>query len=237
VGSEETGHNITLGWMEGHYEDQPPVFCGNGLKSALNTFAASQFLLGGQPVARYYARLEKPFAPGFKGTRYVYYIHQEKFCNGSAVWHRVRNCILKAGRERGYQCRVIPFREDKDMLYISLASSKGTQAGVFVRNSGTENKISVNLRGAKGDAASLKAIGELAARILFTTLKNQESHHYKVELDLLSRIAAQPLKETQVTGSDQQVLREMAKQKLVQPSARGWRLTPLGSWYITSAPE
>ncbi len=237
VGSEETGHNITLGWMDGGQEDGMPVFCGNGLKSALNTFAASQFLLGGQSVARYYTRLEKPFAPGFKGTRYVYYIHQEKFCNSSAVWHRVRKCILRSGRERDYRGRVIPFREDKDMLYISLASPKGNQAGVFVRNSGTENKISVNLRGAKGDASALKAIGEQAVRILFTALKNQDSHHYKMELDLLSRIAAQPLQETQVTGSAQRVLMEMAKQKLVQPSAGGWRLTPLGSWYITSAPE
>jgi phosphomannomutase len=237
VGSEETGHNITLGWMEGVEYEGLPVFCGNGLKSALNTFAASQFLLGGQSVAKYYARLEKPFAPGFKGTRYAYYIHQEKFANGSDVWQRVRKCILKAGRERGYRGRVVSFREDKDMLYISLTSSKGSQAGVFVRNSGTENKISVNLRGAKGNAAALKVIGEQAVRILFTALKNPDNPHYKIELDLLNRIAAQPLQEAQVTVSARQVLMEMAKQKLVQLSVKGWRLTPLGSWYITSAPE
>jgi phosphomannomutase len=235
VGSEETGHNITLGWMDG--EGRLPVFVGNGMKSALNTFAASQFLLGDKPVAKYYVRLERPFAPGFKGTRYAYYIHQEKFSNGSAVWHRVRKCILQAGKKNGYRGRVIPFREDMDMLYIALSSPKGNQAGVFVRNSGTENKISVNLRGGKGDAASLKAIGEQAVRILFTTLKDQTNHHYKVELDLLSRIAAQPLPETQVSRSAQRVLMEMAKQKLVQPSAKGWRLTTLGTWYITSAPE
>lgn len=236
VGSEETGHNITLGWMEDG-DERLPVFCGNGLKSALNTFAASQFLLGGKPVAKYYARLERPFAPGFKGTRYAYYIQQEKFSNGSAVWKRVRQCILQAGKQSGYKGRVIQFAEDKDMLYISLMSPKETQAGVFVRNSGTENKISVNLRGAKGDAPALKAIGEQAVRILFTTLKDRKNHHYKVESDLLHRIAVKPLKEAQVTGSAQQVLREMAKQKLVHPSARGWRLTLLGSWYISSAPE
>jgi hypothetical protein len=224
--------------MEGAEDEHLAVFCGNGLKSALNTFAASQFLLEDLPPTQYYARLERPFAPGFKGTRYVYYIHQEKFGNGSTVWHRVRRCILKAGRERGYRGRVVPFREDKDMLYISLASPKGNQAGVFVRNSGTENKIGVNLRGAQGDAASLKAIGEQVVRILFTSLKNQDSHYYKMELDLLSRIAAQPLQESEVKGAaDQRVLMEMAKQKLVQPSAEGWRLTLLGSWYITSAPE
>ncbi len=238
VGSEETGHNITRGWMESAEGERIPVFFGNGLKSALNTFAASQFLFGDQPVARYYARLERPFAPGFKGTRYAYYIHQEQFYNGSTVWNRVRKCILQAGRERGYRGRVVSFREDKDMLYISLESSKGNQAGIFVRNSGTENKISVNLRGAKGDAASLKAISEEAVRILFATLKNEDSPHYQVELDLLSRIAARPLKESQVTGATaRRVLMEMAKQKLVQPSPKGWRLTPLGTWYITSAPE
>lgn len=237
VGSEETGHNITLGWMDVGQGESMPVFCGNGLKSALNTFAASQFLLGSQAVAKYYARLEKPFTPGFKGTRYVYYVHQEKFCNGSAVWRRIRQCIMKAGRERGYRGRVIPFREDKDMLYVSLTSSKGNQAGVFVRNSGTENKISVNLRGAKGDASALKAIGEQAARILFTALKNQDNDHYKMELVLLSRISAQPLKENQVTGSTQRLLMEMVKQKLVRLSAKGWCLTPLGSWYINNTLE
>ena len=234
VGSEETGHNITLGWMDGGQEYGMPVFCGNGLKSALNTFAASQFLLGDKPVAQYYARLERPFAPGFKGTRYAYYVHQAKFANGSAVWRQVRQCILKAGRERGYRCRVVSFREDRDMLYISLVSSKGNQAGVFVRNSGTENKISVNLRGAKGDASALKAIGEQAVRILFKNLKDQKNRHYKIEWELLNRIATQPIKESGIKTADQQVLREMAKQKLVKPSIKGWRITPLGSWYINN---
>ncbi|NIQ02654.1 MAG: hypothetical protein GWM98_21695, partial [Nitrospinaceae bacterium] len=109
VGSEETGHNITLGWMTGQDGSSIPVFCGNGLKSALNTFSATQTLLGGQPVKKYYAQLERPFPAGFKGTLYAYYIHQEKFGNGSAVWNRVRRCLAREGRQRGYRCRVVPF--------------------------------------------------------------------------------------------------------------------------------
>lgn len=238
VGSEETGHNITLGWLNWQGKDCIPVFFGNGLKSALNTYAATQYLLGDKPVTQYYSKLERPFAPGFKGTRYAYYIHQEQFNNGSTVWHRIRKCILQAGKKRGYRGRAIPFREDRDMLYLELISAKGGQAGVFVRNSGTENKISVNLRGAKSDATALKAIGEEAVRILFATLKNEENHLYKVEQDLLRQIAAQPLPESKVTDATaQRVLMEMAKQKLVLPSAKGWRLTPLGTWYIKSVPE
>jgi hypothetical protein len=123
------------------------------------------------------------------------------------------------------------------MLYISLVSSKGNQAGVFVRNSGTENKISVNLRGAKGDASALKAIGEQAVRILFKNLKDQKNRHYKIEWELLHSIATQPIKESGIKAADQQVLREMAKQKLVRLSVKGWRLTPLGSWYINKTPK
>ena len=41
-------------------------------------------------------------------------------------------------------------------------------------------------------------MGAQAVSILFTALKNQDSPHYKVELDLLSRIAGKPLMESQV---------------------------------------
>ena len=74
-------------------------------------------------------------------------------------------------------------------------------------------------------------------RILFTTLKDTKNPRYKTEQDLLSRMAAEPMKETQVPGPAQRVLMEMVKQKLVQLSAGGWRLTPLGSWYITHTME
>ena len=46
------------------------------------------------------------------------------------------------------------------MLYIALGSKKSENAAVFVRNSGTENKIGVNLRGPMESASKLKSIGE-----------------------------------------------------------------------------
>ena len=78
------------------------------------------------------------------------------------------------------------------MLYISMSAGK---AGIFVRNSGTEDKISVNLRGSKSDASNLREMGLEAIKILFTTLKNREHHFYKQELYVLSQIASQSLKE------------------------------------------
>ena len=84
----------------------------------------------------------------------------------------------------------------------------------------------------------MKQIGQQAVRILFSTLKDETHHRYKVELDLLSRIAGRPLMESKISDAESlQVLAELGKQKLIQPSPKGWKLTALGTWYITSAPE
>lgn len=234
VGSEETGHNITLGRLNTADGRRIPVFCGNGLKSALNTFAATESLLAHQSPQGYAAKIAKPFPPGFKATLYAYYVRQREFFNGSAVWSRVQRLLRAAAREHGYACKTVTFREDPDMLYLALTSPANTPAAVFVRNSGTENKIGINLRGAKKDAGTLRRIGDRAVKLLFQVLKDEAHHCYKVELDLLSRIAGKPLPESQVTDSEEQrVLHEMGRQNLVRSTSRGLVLTPLGKWYIS----
>jgi hypothetical protein len=118
------------------------------------------------------------------------------------------------------------------MLYISLAEGK---AGVFVRNSGTENKISVNLRGRKSDARKLKKIGLEVIKLLFSLLKDHDNALYKMELCALSQIASQHVTDEKLEVKNQYKLRlidEMKKQNLIQPSPEGNRLTSLGKWYI-----
>ena len=118
------------------------------------------------------------------------------------------------------------------MLYISLAEGK---AGVFVRNSGTENKISVNLRGRKSDARKLKKIGLAVVKLLFSLLKDHDNALYKMELHALSQIASQHVTDEKLKVKNHYKLRlidEMKKQNLIQPSPDGNRLTSLGKWYI-----
>ena len=67
IGSEETGHNITQGKLEG---GTSAIFFGNGLKSALNTFSATEYFLKNKSIKAYFSHLEKPFKPGLKETYY-----------------------------------------------------------------------------------------------------------------------------------------------------------------------
>ncbi len=230
VGSEETGHNITESKFIRPNGESMSIYSGNGIKSALNTLVATEHL--NLPPAKYYNKISRPFTPGFKGTLYVYYIHQELFFSGSIVWRKVKQTLMRAAKKRGYQVATRVFPEDPDMLYISVSAGK---AGIFVRNSGTENKISINLRGSKSDAANLKQMGQETIRILFSALKNCDHHFYKLELDALSQIASQPLNEKKLEiekHSKTRLVTEMQKQGLIEMSSKGFRLTALGKWYV-----
>jgi phosphomannomutase len=239
VGSEETGHNITPGWLDLESGNRMPVFFGNGLKSALNTFAATEFLFKGKTARAYFSGIHKPFKPGFKETLYVYYVKKELFHKDSAIWKQVQRLLLADARAEDFRGGIVKFPEDPDMLYISLkpGSSKNATAGIFVRNSGTENKISVNLRGDKKEAGRLKKIGENAIRLLLEALKDTDDHYYKLELDVLSQVAMHPVPEDKLILEKQsrtRILAEMGKQKLIELTSKGYRLTARGKWYIAS---
>ena len=239
VGSEETGHNITLGRLPLANGNALPVFFGNGLKSALNTFAATESLFAGKRVKNYFSGIHQPFKPGFKATLYVYYIVKERFHNNSAIWNQVRREIQKAGRDAGFKASTARFPEDPDMLYINFKDDGGGQAAVFVRNSGTENKISVNLRGPKKLARKLLGIGEGIVRILLGAIKDTGEHFYKLELDVLSQIATAPAQENKLVvdkAARGRLLAEMGKQGLIELTEQGYRLTARGRWYIASDP-
>ncbi len=240
IGCEETGHTITAGQLNG----DPPaeVYFGNGVKSALNTFSATQFLLKGKSVREYFARLERPFQPGIKETFYAYYIMKGLFCKNSPLWRRIKKVIAAEAKQKGFTCSTLNFRDDPDMLFLALNADGAARGrrdtpenGIFIRNSGTENKISVNLRGGKKNARALKSIGETCIRLLLPALKDQNNRYYKLEQILLSQIAKAPLPESALKGPAQkQVAAAMLKQDLVQPGAKGFRLTARGKWYTAS---
>jgi phosphoglucosamine mutase len=232
VGSEETGHNITTGFLTLPNQEEILIYSGNGLKSALNTFAATEHLATTLSPKRYIKVVRQPFSPGFKSTLYAYYIRQQLFHKDSLVWRKVRQLIFKTVKQNGYSAKTRNFLDDPDMLYISLA--KG-EAGIFVRNSGTENKISVNLRGRKSDAKKLKNIGCEILKLLFSQLKDQNNLFYKKELYILSQIACRPIMDEDLEIENQykpRLISEMKKQGLIKLSFKGNCLTPLGKWYI-----
>tara|TARA_B100000686_G_scaffold351340_1_gene449878 strand:+ start:2784 stop:4844 length:2061 start_codon:yes stop_codon:yes gene_type:complete len=239
IGSEETGHNITAGklpvspWSNGG----EIVFCGNGLKSALNTFSATRALFHSKTIRSFFKVLENPFLTGFKKTDYVYYVKKEKFYKNSNVWKAIKKCVETETQTLSWQTQFVSFPEDPDMLYFvfNYREVQGVvkRSALFVRNSGTENKIGVSLRGPKRDSAKLKNLGEQIIRVLIKKMKDLESEWTCDERRLMRNMTrksltgyAMGLKSERL----QRLLAELNKQGLAEPCKGGYRLTSRGKW-------
>jgi len=234
IGNEETGHNITQGFLVREDGKKTPVFFGNGLKSAINTFTATQFLLGSKPTRTYFYDLAHPFSSGFKKTFYIYYIKKELFYKNSKIWRRLKKIIYQEARSKGFNPRFTCFIEEPDMLYISLISENDAPAAIFIRNSGTENKIGINLRGPKIKTTKLKFIGQKCLEILLSSIKDFENHLYKLEQDICKQLIRGPVLNANLKlrkPHGRRVLSEMVKQGLIGLTKKGYALNPLGKWY------
>ena len=225
IGSEETGHNISRGYVTTRAGRDVEVFLGNGLKSALNTFVATRGL-----SAREAAR---PFPRGFKKSFYVYYTRRELLRQGGEVFRGVEDVIRRA-------CRLgevvqEPRPEEPDMLYLAVRGADGRQrAGIFVRNSGTEEKTGVNVRGTLEDAAELARTGEEAIVYLARALKDRGHAMAKAERGILEALRGGPLASASLPVPEgvhrERLLEELAnKEKAIRACEAGYELTPLGA--------
>lgn len=260
IGSEESGHQVTLGRLYLKTGEQVPVFAGNGLKSAVNTLVAIRSLYPSNiyPIQTYLEALRHPFSPGFKKTFYVYYTHKPQLSQGTKVWKELTEVIRQGyqtqyGEEITIQSKTLP--EEPDTLYIAAYREDAQIAGIFCRNSGTEDKTGVSVRGPLGDAEKLSQIGEMALQYLFRTMKDPNPPYARAErvlLNLLHRSntgseaefqkeLTQTCKEVKI--SLDRLLKEMGeKQKLIQPvhtsevesSGRRYQLTERGRWYLST---
>lgn len=240
VGAEESGHIITPGVAVGANGENQLVFAGDGLKSCLALFAAVE---GAE--MRGAARLERlaePFARGYFKSLYVYYVDKTLWARGGAVWREVE-AALRAALARSWPDAAVEemiFPEEQDMLYLKVVERGAHAASVFIRNSGTEDKTGVNLRGRRGDGVRLAAVGEEAARALMLKLKDKNSVMGRAERQLLLAAKDGGAPERPVAGLDAReyerlLLETGVKQGLLDRPASGARLTERGTWYLAHA--
>ena len=231
-------------------------FAGNGLKAAINTFVATQTILQPRDLSVFHEVMTAPFMRGFKRTFYAYYTRKEEFASGKRYWQQFAGWLEQeclACFASGFDVKRVDFAEERDMIFVSLAKKGGSRtiASVFVRNSGTEEKTSVNVRGPKELAELLDDVGDRARRRLLMSLKSSESDYAAAEAALLKEMKEHEARGDVLTVSDatqlladkhpsvvpERLLLEMFRQDFIaiESLTEGnapFHLTPLGTWYV-----
>lgn len=244
VGSERSGHLITAGYPPNRENENIPVFIGNGIKGALNTLASIFFLYPGTEEEGWMEKVVRPFSPGFNKIRYVYYTDKAKWRRDSGAWGRARRLAADKVKEffgEGALTREKNFPEEPDLLYFEIMDSGGSlRASLHIRNSGTEDKTGITMKGTAEDKDLLARLGQDIFKLLASEIKNPDHPYCKAQNRLIGllypdrAIARKDLPPDLLeAGPVDRLLREVGeKEGLLETGEAGCRLTELGRWYF-----
>jgi phosphomannomutase len=239
IGCEETGHAIHGGYAIGRNGEESVFYAGNGIKGAINTLVAVSELGRDMDSNRFAAMVGEPFEPGFKKTGYSYYVDKSLFGKNSGVWIGVLEKIAVAFDKYAppqIELAEEPMDTEPDMLYLALRDgSKSIVGSIFVRNSGTEDKIGINLRGSLQLESALAKVSDEAVLFLMREMKAKGNPMARAERGVLGNIRdgldVGEIDRDSVNFS--RLITEMEiKQKLITRESGRYELTTLGERYI-----
>ena len=132
-------------------------------------------------------------------------------------------------------------------MYLALEDEAGGPLGaVYVRNSGTESRTGVVLRGPAGWEGKLCAVGDAVLREILGRMKDHDAPGARAEASLLEALKDCEMDARTVDAhldSDAQarfgaptraagVRKEVLRGGLAREEAGALRVTPLGEWYL-----
>jgi phosphoglucosamine mutase len=140
-------------------------------------------------------KIIKPFEPGFLKTYYVFFVDKTRFYRGSAIWNRDKEIVEKAVIEATANSRlpnkILIKYEDKDdinVLYIKILDGGKLLGVLFIRNSGTEEKNAIYVKGEKIFEKALCEIGAKIQNMHTAEMKNENRIEYKYERAIIKNL-------------------------------------------------
>ncbi len=229
LGGEESGHVIVPAT-----HNKELVFLGNG---ALVAFKATEILYKRwlHNPEEFFKNIEALQPQGTRVTLPIYYVVKEKLLEPR---FRDELCqIIQESAGNLYPEFIqdwINLPEDNELLMLQLKDKNTLKIAIFIRNSGTEDKLSLYIQ---GNGISDAALNELSREIYWHLLchcKNRNSNWYQSEAQIMVEI----LKESTVISwpenpvTKSRLLHEMRnKQKFITGGPENLELTEMGRRY------
>ena len=169
LGGEESGHTVAPGLLVNAAGEGRRLAAGDGLKSFFNTCAALRSLFEDAASEEAYAAVAEPFPRGVKRSYYAYHVERSRFAPGAEAWEAISEKLMECAKSAFLGVatpRIAPLEDDAGVMYLALEDDAGGPLGaVYVRNSGTESRTGVVMRGpARMGAETLRRGRRGAAR-------------------------------------------------------------------------
>ena len=182
LGLEESGHALSAFWFDREGQ-HPPAFAGNGIKAGINSLVAMASLGLDQ--------IREPFEAGLKATHYVYYVDKSRLNPGHLFRQALSDGLMGLIPDllgQQFSGRFQVFAEEETLLFCHILKNGQPFGAVFVRNSGTEDKSALYLRGPHIATEPLSQLGFRLHLELLKGLKDPEKDLAKLEWALLLAI-------------------------------------------------
>lgn len=250
LGGEESGHTVAPGLLVNAAGEGRRFAAGDGLKSFLNTCAAVRSLFEDANPEDAYAAVAAPFPRGFKRSYYAYHVERNRFAPGAEAWEAIGAKLMESARSAfsGVATpRFAPLEDDAGVMYLALEDDAGGPLGaVYVRNSGTESRTGVVMRGPQEWAQKLSAAGEEVLREILRRMKDMDAPGARAEASLLKALRE---REMDAQAADAHldsdagtrfgapvhaagVRKEVLRGGLAREETGTLGITPLGEWYL-----
>lgn len=186
VGLEISGHLIFPISIKTDVNTQVSMLSGVGLLTGLMSLVAIKGLdLSPQKIV-------EPFEPGVSKTKYVFFVDKTKFYRNSIVWAKDSDLIketverLKTEGVLSNDTKLVfEDKEDPNVLYINIVNDNGLLGCIFMRNSGTEDKTAVYVKGKNSIKEALYGLSQIVQNNHLSLLKNENRIEYKYEAFIL----------------------------------------------------
>jgi len=223
IGGEESGHTIVRSLLTDSSGTVHHAYVGDGYKSFVNTVASIMVLQRSKEIEDFYNFLKLPFEREYKSSSSIYYVKKENLLDGSKVRESISNAledVLFTVFPSDFSVKWEKFENCEDMIYVDILDLKDNVRGsIYIRNSGTEDKTSLVLKGDLEVQEFLRKVFDSFFPAMFSFLKNKENSFCKVEKIFLEMIGQSDFSEEKIISRLDESILEIIDLKQIYKNA------------------
>nr|AGS52707.1 phosphoglucosamine mutase [uncultured bacterium contig00064] len=189
VGLEISGHLIFPIEVTDKSGKKQTLLSGVGLLTGLASICAIKGLALDEE------KIIRPFEPGFSKTFYVFFVDKTRHYRGSAIWNKDKELVEKEIKDAAASGKLpkntrIKYedKEDPNVLYMNIQDGETLLGVLFMRNSGTEDKNAVYVKGEREYEEILCEIGGKVQIMHTAEMKNENRIEYKYEQAIMKNL-------------------------------------------------